>query len=246
MAAKLEPGGPQSLAPKRLVMDLEKHRVSESESATASEHAPESRSHAQVPSDPPAEPLLARWKEGYESLGRLLVRYRDEVVAAVRRKGFRGEDPDDAVQGFTEKVLRAGKPPDRDFRRWFLRGAMNMAVDQGRRALSGRRRLKGAAPSLVAGDNSSTLDESTHSDRTRERAEALEEVKKLCVDAVLDLPEDKQKELIGRAVNMSYAEIAEWVEKTTTAVGVDLHRTMARLRQILGERVLQLWKAREA
>ncbi len=227
-------------------MELGKHEVSEGESASPSERLPESPSHAQVPADAPAEPLLVRWKEGYESLGRLLARYRDEVVAAVRRKGFRGEDPDDAVQGFTEKVLRAGKPPDRDFRRWFLRGAINMAVDQGRRALSGRRRLKGAAPSLVAGENSSTLDELTHSDRTRERAGALEEVKKLCVDAVLDLPEDRQRELIGRAIGMTYEEIADWVEKTTTAVGVDLHRTKAALRRILGERVLLLWKAREA
>jgi len=227
-------------------MDVGEQRSADERSAPSDGHGTASQSGGKSGSDTPADSLLVRWREGYESLGRLLAHYRDEIAAAVRRKGFSHDDSDDAVQGFAEKLLRSSKPPDHDFRRWFLRGATNLAVDQGRRVVAGRRKITSAAPALGAVDNSTTLDELAQSDRTRERAKALEELKGLCADAVLDLPEDKQRELIGRVVNMSYAEIAEWVEKTTSAVGVDLHRTVATLRRRLGDRVLQIWKAREA
>jgi RNA polymerase sigma-70 factor (ECF subfamily) len=182
-----------------------------------------------------------------DALQRLLERYRPLVVLLVRSRCVgplrRRLDGSDLVQ---ETWLRAAQhirdfqgEHEAEWRAWLMRIAEREVIRQARHHLGAQKRAVGREQPLAAAPNSSVhgqsrLDQWLQIHSSPSAAVMRQERSAELAQALDRLPADYREVLILRHLeNLSFADVAERMERTAGAVRVLWTRALKKLRQVL-------------
>ena len=172
--------------------------------------------------------LVQRAKEEREAFDALYNKYLRKVYTYVYYRVGNVEDAEDITESvFLHALIHLERYEDRGipFSAWLLRIAHNLVANWHRS--NNQRRLVGLDHAEVLHDTEPTPEESLEID------EDIRELRR----ALQTLPEERQQALILRlAEDMRHKEIGEVMGKSTGAIKVLVHRSLASLHRGLSEK----------
>jgi RNA polymerase sigma-70 factor (ECF subfamily) len=167
--------------------------------------------------------LIQRAREDQEAFGRLYQKYLKMVYNYVYYRVGHVEEAEDITESvFLHALLNFRRYQDRGlpFSAWLMKIAHNLVANWYRREGRGIR---------VPMDSEDTGELASQLPSPEEVVEAREDSERI-LRLIRELPEERQQALILRyAAGLKHREIGEVMGKSTTAVKVLLHRTVAAL-----------------